>query len=493
MHQEVSRVAGQLRYLGPAVVIAVAILGGTLMTPWPALAARATQVTTGEAHSCALGTTGGVRCWGGSYNGQLGDRTRSYFRPTPIRVRGLTSGVAQITGGSDHTCALTLVGGVKCWGSNASGQLGNNTTTERYRPVNVTGLASGVTQVAAGGAHTCALMTGGAVKCWGGNYGGELGDGTTTNRLVPVDVAGLPGGVTQVAAGGAHTCALMTGGAVKCWGGNYGGELGDGTTTNRLVPVDVTGLASGVTQITTGGSHTCALTAAGGAKCWGHNGFGQLGDNTTAERHMPVDVAGLTSGVTQITAGYGHTCVLIAAGGARCWGYNISGQLGDNKWTDRHTPGNVVGLASGVTQITAGYGHTCALTAVGDVMCWGGNEYGNLGDNSTSTRLVPVFAVGFGGVRTRPTLRSSHRRANTGETIIYTATVSPDPGPARLTFTDGWYGQAIPGCWRVPVVNGRARCTVHYDTPRRHRIRALYLGNVRFKASKSKALYQTVF
>jgi RHS repeat-associated protein len=355
--------------------------------------ANVAKVVTGGNHTCALTSVGGVKCWGYNGYGELGDNSTTN-RLTPVDVTGLARGVIAIAAGEIHTCALTTVGGVKCWGRNTYGQLGDNSTTSRLTPVDVTGLASGVTAISAGHDHTCALTTAGGVKCWGRNTYGQLGDNSATTRLTPVDVTGLASGVMTIAAGIYHTCALTTAGGVKCWGENGVGQLGDNSTTTRLTPVDVTGLASGVTAIAAGTGHTCALTTAGGAKCWGHNGYGELGDNSTTSSLTPVDVAGLASGVTAISTGGYHTCALTTAGGTKCWGYNQYGQLGDNSTTTRLTPVDVTGLASGMTAIAAGYSHTCALTTAGGVKCWGYNNNGELGDNTTTRRLAPVDVNG---------------------------------------------------------------------------------------------------
>ena len=346
----------------------------------------------GGYHTCALTGAGGVVCWGSNSHGQIGDGTTT-SRSTPTAVSGLGSGVAAVAAGQYHTCALTTGGAVLCWGFNSSAQLGDGTATSRSTPTAVSGLGSGVAAIAAGGSHTCALTTGGAVLCWGANSRGQVGDGTTNARLSPTAVSGLGSGVAAVTAGLYHTCAVTIGGASLCWGYNSSGQLGDGTGTNRSTPTAVSGLGSGVAAMSAGGFDTCALAVGGSALCWGENNYGQLGDGTTTARSTPMGVSGLGIGVAAVAAGLMHTCALTTSGGVLCWGFNSNGQLGDGTTTIRPTPTAVNGLGNGIAEIATGYYHTCALTAGGGVGCWGSNDDGELGDGTTVNRSTPVAAV----------------------------------------------------------------------------------------------------
>jgi LPXTG-motif cell wall-anchored protein len=370
-------------------------------------ASQQASISAGGGHTCVVITTGAVKCWGDNWNGQLGDNT-TIDKPIPTDVTGLTNEVTAITTGQAHTCALLTTGAVKCWGDNHFKQLGDNTTTNKPIPTDVTGLTTGVTAIAAGWAHTCALLTTGAVKCWGENDYGQLGDNTTIDKLIPTDVTGLTNGVTAITAGYDHTCALLTTGAVKCWGGNYFGQLGDNTTIDKLIPTDVTGLTNGVTAITAGAWHTCALLTSA-VKCWGSNGVGQLGDNTTIDKLIPTDVTGLTNGVTAITTTAHHTCALLTTGAVKCWGDNDFGQVGNNTATDYiNVPTDVTGLTNGVTAITAGRTHTCALLASGAVKCWGENNFGQLGDNTTIDKLISTDVAGIPGAPTITTVTAGN-------------------------------------------------------------------------------------
>jgi alpha-tubulin suppressor-like RCC1 family protein len=355
-------------------------------------------IAVGGQHSCAVMSNGGLKCWGSNESGQLGNGTTT-DSSVPVEVSGLLSGVTAVAASSSHTCALMSSGGVKCWGLNLSGELGTGTTTDSLLPVDVSGLSSGVTAIAASDYNTCALTSEGGVLCWGHNYFGELGDGTTTDSSVPVNVGGLSHGVIAIAMGNYYACALLSTGGIKCWGSNSFGGLGDGTLVESSHPVDVTGLSSGATALALGSNHTCALMNGGGVKCWGDNSDGQVGNGMMTEAGVlkPTDVSGLSGVVTAIAAGgyieSGSTCALILSGGVECWGDNISGQLGNGTTTGSSVPVDVSGMSGIVTAIDLGYFHTCALTSDGGVKCWGYNYYGQLGDGTKTDSSVPVDVV----------------------------------------------------------------------------------------------------
>ena len=286
---------------------------------------------------------------------------------------------------------------MKCWGNNNDGQLGDGTTDDSPTPVDVDGLTSGVVAIAAGYSHSCAVTESGGVRCWGSNSYGQLGNATTTDSLTPVDVDGLASGVVAVATGYFHTCALTSAGGMKCWGYNALGQTGDQTTTNRSTPVDVIGLTSGVAAIAAADRHVCAVTTAGDTKCWGLNTEGQLGNGTTANSVVPVNVTGLTGIASAIAIYDRHSCALTTAGGVKCWGNNDGGALGDgNSPNDRNTPVDVDGLPSGIAAVSAGNGMSCAVTVSGTAKCWGSNFAGQLGDGSTTSSDTPVDVAGLG-------------------------------------------------------------------------------------------------
>jgi hypothetical protein len=352
------------------------------------------RIASGWNHNCSLTTAGSARCWGMDSVGQLGDNGDT-DSSVAVQVTGLSSGVAALASTMDFTCALTASGAVRCWGKGLSGQLGNGQEDDSPVPVEVAGLTSPAVSIASGANHACVVLDTGAVRCWGDNNNGQLGDGSNVASLHPVDVTGFGSGGVAVAGGGLHTCAVTSSGSVRCWGDNTFGQLGNASTTDSLIPVDVQGLSSGAVVVTTGDFHSCALTSAGAVRCWGDNDFGQIGATGTQYSLTPVDVPGLGSGVIALEAGYKHTCAVLDSGAVRCWGSNEDGQLGNPSPNATFTPTEVTGISSGAISVTTGYHHSCALLASGGARCWGDNEWGQLGNGTNKNSTVPVDVKGL--------------------------------------------------------------------------------------------------
>jgi alpha-tubulin suppressor-like RCC1 family protein/uncharacterized membrane protein len=310
---------------------------------------------------------------------------------TPFRVDQLTDVAVAQTGnwfkGSTsvaqfHTCARFTTG-VKCWGDNTYGQLGNGSVaTSSLTPVSVTGLGSEVTALTSGRYHTCALLGNGTVKCWGLNSSGQLGNGTNTNSSTPVTVSSLSG-VIEIASGvSVHTCAVLNTGNVKCWGDNSTGNLGNGNNTNSSTPVSASIVTSTVTKLALGGS-SCALLSSGGVQCWGSNTYAQYGDNSPTSDLAIHNVNGLSSGVIDISSQRDGACALLDDGSVKCWGLGRYGNLGNGGYDQTYTPVSVIGLSSRVIALTSTRESTCVLLITGGVMCWGMNSFGELGNNTT--------------------------------------------------------------------------------------------------------------
>ena len=376
-----------------------------------------TSLVAGGGHTCGLGSNGIAYCWGRNVEGQLGDGTTTQRTvptavdvsaipvPTPVPTATPTATATvsptpgtpatgkpftSLAAGHGHTCGLTSGGTAYCWGSNWAGQLGDGTSgTDRTSPVAVSGGLT-FTSLVAGSIHTCGLTSGGSAYCWGNNQYGQLGDGTITNRTYPVAVSG--GRVfTSLVAGALHTCGLTSGGTAYCWGINGDGRLGDGTYQDRTTPVAVSG-GQTFTSLVAGGYHTCGLVSGGTAYCWGNNWNSQLGDGTTDQRTTPMAVSGGLTFIRLVAGGY-HTCGLTSGGTAYCWGNNQYGQLGDGSGANRTTPVAVSGGLS-FTSLATGYGHTCGLPSSGSAYCWGNNGQGQLGDGTTDQRTTPVAVSG---------------------------------------------------------------------------------------------------
>lgn len=404
----------------------------------PAPLRNVEAIAAGRQHTCAALVNDSIVCWGNNNVGQLGNGAAP---DEPLLLAFMPQSAGSISGrhivaGSAHVCARRADGTAACWGSNSVGQLGNpgagelSTTAVPVSNAAGTGNLTGVTGLAGGGAHTCAVKIDGTVACWGADGSGQLGDDAAlAGKDRPVPVVGLTGAIAVVA-GSAHTCSLRANGSVACWGENSLGQLGNGNRIDQRTPVAVvgpggTGVLGNVVALAAGQDHTCALRVDTRIFCWGSNGLGQLGPNAANEpTPSPVEVTGIATpspvspsqGVAAIAAGPHHSCAIRvdgAGGNVFCWGKNDVGQLGSGTANSQAFPAHpapvqVAGL-SDATAIAGGGGQlpntpavdvdfTCARRAGGTVRCWGNNDIGQLGDNSTTDRLQPQTSVVFRSV-----------------------------------------------------------------------------------------------
>jgi alpha-tubulin suppressor-like RCC1 family protein len=348
------------------------------------------QVSAGLNHTCGVTTGGQLYCWGWNGHGELGDgTTERHARPTLV-AGGLL--FRQVSAGGSHTCAVTTEYLAYCWGENSAGQLGDGTTVDRrLTPVPVAG-GRAFRQISAGPIRTCALTTSTTSKiyCWGNGY---LGNGSFSESTTPQLVAG---GRTyrQVAVGWFHTCAVATTSKVFCWGPNFWGELGNGATTDfvALTPVAVAGTLQ-YRQVSAGGHHTCAVTTADKAYCWGDGRRGQTGDGKTYRRFVPKAVLGGLS-FDRVSAGDAHTCGETTGNRAYCWGGNSQGQLGDGTTTQRLTPTRVQGGLF-FKQLAAASGHTCGVDSENLAWCWGDNGNGQIGNGTYGNQYLSPEPVQY--------------------------------------------------------------------------------------------------
>ncbi len=369
-------------------------------------------IRAGDAHTCVLFDNANVRCWGHNAYGQLGYQ---HTLPIGDDEHPYTAGNVELVGtatqvatGGGHTCALLDNGFVRCWGRNDKGQLGYGHTAnigdgEAVTSEGYVGLGGRAVKLAAGAEHTCAVLYTGKVRCWGSNASGQLGYGHTQhlgdNEWVwsagDVEVGGL---VQDITAGAHHTCALLTNGKVRCWGQGAYGQLGyanpftigDDELPSSAGDVNVGGSAI---QLSAGQLHTCALLSTGRLVCWGYDGYGQLGypdyywwhyvgDNETPASVGTVNVGGT---VLQVASGGNHSCALLGNGSVKCWGYNGYGQLGYGHTSPLPSPvAETVNLGgASAYYVTTGGNHSCALLSTGQARCWGYNGYGQLGYANT--------------------------------------------------------------------------------------------------------------
>lgn len=393
--------------LRPTLLTLALALSGCepITTTDPGPSGSASALAAGTSHACGLETTGLLKCWG--KGGLVGDGTRA-LRPSAVGVAGLGADVVQVVTGEAHSCALTRAGLVSCWGSGTDrGQIGpagpgsTDPLLEKLEPTPIDfGSNGGVTAIAAGARHTCAIQPLGDVWCWGDNAQWQVGAGAAAISPSPNVVRGEQGqaayGIRLVSAGDGHSCVVTGNGEAHCWGANDHGQLGTGSAGGVFNTPQRVQLASPATALAGGRSHTCALVVGGEVRCWGANGSGQLGDDTGVDTATPVNPR-LEPGlkVLAIAAGGDSTCAVTDDRFLHCWGDNSHGQLGDGSNLPRFSPVLVRGLTSNIRGVTVGAASACAVTLAGKSYCWGKNDQGQLGDGTNADRTQPVEVEGL--------------------------------------------------------------------------------------------------
>lgn len=321
---------------------------GTRPYPVKGVSAAPMGVSVGYSSGCSALLTGAISCWGRNAAGALGTkRLGGIARSAQVAATliGPWAAPSNVASGAQHTCFRDNNSTVKCLGANNVGQLGNGTNASSATPLQVaviTGLTTGTraVQVVSGANHSCALLANDNVKCWGVNNFRQLGTPTNTVPAVnsPVDVPNLANNISELASLADHTCALRSTGSVACWGADSYGQLGDGTVAPFKGPVTVDGLNGPAREVSTGVGHSCALVRGGAVQCWGSNEFGQLGNGTKITSAAPVSVIGLSRPATEISAGGYHTCARLDNAQIFCWGRGSKGQLGDGGHAASSTP-----------------------------------------------------------------------------------------------------------------------------------------------------------
>jgi len=371
----------------------VAILAQLRSWQYPVQLRRRFQVTNlqtlsaGAGHTCSVGSHDQVFCWGGNSHGELGNGTKTDSTvPSPL-AGGLA--LVSVSGGYWHTCGVTANATAFCWGDNENGQLGNNSDRGSASPIQVAGELR-FAQVSAGFSHTCGLTTDGLAYCWGDNENGQLGSGTKDVANTPVPVTGRLT-FRSLHAGVLFTCGISTAGAVYCWGTNAQGRLGNGSQKDSPIPVRVLGGPSFVSLSIGGGGHVCGIAVDGKAYCWGMNEHGELGNGSHVSSPVPVPVSG---GFTfqSISAGNTFSCGISKEGVPLCWGWGNDAVVATEEDRQDDVPAPVFGSRGLVFKsVTTGQTHACARMVAGQVYCWGGNNYGQLGNGGKEESVRPVL------------------------------------------------------------------------------------------------------
>ena len=358
------------------------------------------QSSLGNHDSCAIDNLNNLKCWGDIYG---------VSKPTLISLDSEDATYAtQISLGGYHACAIDNLNNLKCWGSNYHGQIGDGTTVDKSTPTLISLHAEDaiyVTQIELGGAHSCAIDNLNGLRCWGENFYGQLGDGTYRNKKSATNIISLGDDetsyATHIALGRRHTCAINNFNSLLCWGGNLFGQLGDGTLVDKIVPTTISiddNETNYATQIALGQFHTCAIDNFNNLKCWGQNFFGQIGDGTNLNmRVMPTTISlgdDEATYPTKIALGGDHTCAIDNLNNLKCWGKNWYGEVGDGTNDLKDSPTNILlgdDETADATHIALGRFHTCAIKDSNMIFCWGQNKHGEIGDGTDVDKYEPTL------------------------------------------------------------------------------------------------------
>jgi len=337
--------------------------------------------------------TGRLWCWGNNASGQLGDNSTTH-RSSPVQTIAYGGNWKEISSGRDFTVAIKDDGTLWVWGENTQGQLGDNSLTDRSSPVQTASGGSTWQTCSAGQYHAGGIKTDGTLWMWGINSDGQLGDNTVAHRSSPVQTVTLSFDWLQLSCGNNYTAAVKTNGTLWCWGNATSGKLGDNAVTHRSSPVQTTGSASTWKKVSAGFDHTVALKSDNTLWCWGSNTLGQLGDNTVTARSSPVQTITFSSDWKSVNSGYSNSFGVKLDGTLWCWGRNANGQLGDNSITHRSSPVQTISFGQS-WRIVEGGASTLAIKIDGSLWSWGKNTNGNLGDNSITHRSSPVQVLNY--------------------------------------------------------------------------------------------------
>ena len=401
------------------------------------------RIAAGDKHTCAISLNNSIWCWGDNTYSQLGSSTFSGdFSLVPIQASALPGSriAKRIVAGTNHTCVLATDGTVWCWGQNGNGNLGDGTFLIRGIPVQAL-LGRTAVMVSAGGSTTCASLSDDSLKCWGKGNSGQIGNNATLlsnatpvyTSLVPASLS-VPGSFTvgHLEIGSAHSCAISVLGAALCWGDVADGRLGITQEPNVLIPTATASLGSTASEVAAGGAHTCALLTNGSVTCFGYNDTGQLGQTPTqpASSNATPIVVTLTATATHLSAGKQFTCALLSTAVVHCFGDNASGQLGSDSFgAARETPGAVSGLTGTVVDVVAGTAHACAVMSTGQVRCWGQNDQGQLGIKSKINASSATAIATLNVVPTTTVAPTTIAPTTIAPTTIAPTTIAPTTVP----------------------------------------------------------------